>query len=123
MEQKLSKTETGFKILFNEARIAGLLAATECKPQAMAVMQGDRILEVVSGGVCGFAEIIIRPGNCPAANYAKKFLRASKHYYGGMSIWVCEFGQSMEIKGAYGHAFARVLYNAGINSYCQTRMD
>lgn len=47
-------------------------------------------------------------------------------YYKGVSIWVSVGGQSMQIKEAYGNAFAKVLNDAGIaglNAYCMSRMD
>ena len=128
--EKLTAKE--FKILFNEARMAGIKAVLECKVTPMIVQQHSNMADdsspvtkswFVEDGVCGFASINIRPGNCPAANYAKKHLGASKAYYGGVSIWVHEFNQSLQKKEAYASAFPAVLHNAGIWAHCNSRMD
>ena len=80
----------------------------------------------IEGGVCGFAWVNIKPGNCPFANWMKKIgkiARDSKSYYGGVDVWVHEFGQSMERKESYAHAFAAVLREAGIKAHSMSRMD
>ena len=77
----------------------------------------------VPDGVCGFASIIITPGNCPFANWAKKHLNAGKHYHGGVSIWVHDYNQSYQKKTAYAHAYGKVLAEAGIKGYVDSRLD
>ena len=118
----MTQKEKNFKILFNEARIAGLEAVKNFKPEPMVVNDGPKQY-FVPGGVCGFSEVIINPGNCPAANFAKKNLGAKKHYYGGIYLWCFEFGQSMETKQVYTAAYAKVLRAAGIDARSQSRMD
>lgn len=73
---------------------------------------------------CGFAWIKVRPANSPFANWLKKngHVRGVA-YHGGVDIWVHEFGQSMQRKEAFAHAFAEVIYNAGIKAYAQSRID
>jgi hypothetical protein len=125
-----------FKAIFEEARQAGLAAGQAITPRPMIVTRdsmsivtssGQRpILDrdyVVPDGPCGFAWVVIRPGNSPAANYAKKNLNAHKHYYGGMEIWVSDFGQSMARKEAYAEAYAEVLRKHGIQASAGSRMD
>jgi hypothetical protein len=111
---------------------AGHAAAEACKPTPMVVQQHANMLDdsspvtqswVVEGGPCGFAWVVIRPGNCSFARWAKKHARADKHYYGGVSIW-CPLGtQSMAIKEAYCRAYATVLREAGIDAYAGSRLD
>jgi hypothetical protein len=130
-EERAEKNER-FAQIFEEARIAGEQAMAECHPTPMIVQEHASMIDdtspvvdeyFVSGGVCGFAWINIRPGNCPAANYAKKHLGAGKDYYGGTSIWVHEGGQSMERKESYAHAYADVLQKNGIDAHTMSRID
>lgn len=128
-----------FKKLYEEADEAGRKAAEESKPVPMQVIQRENPLddssaivkayEPVEGGVCGFAWVNIRPGNHPFCNWLKKNDLARKDsYYGGVSIWVHEFEQSMTRKEAYAHAFAKVLNkafdnNAKFNAFGMSRID
>ena len=77
----------------------------------------------VDDGVCGFASVIIKPANSRMANYIKQTRRTYKNYYGGLSMPVSEFNQSLQKKEAYAGAFAEVLRAAGIEAYVDSRMD
>ena len=77
----------------------------------------------VMGGVCGFSWITVRPGTSSFARWLAKNKRASRGYYGGIELWIREFGQSMEKKLAYSEAFSQVLRDAGIKAYAGSRMD
>lgn len=77
----------------------------------------------VPDGVCGFAWVNIRPGNCSLARHAHKLLKARTGYYGGMEIWVNGFGQSYERKRAYASAYAEVMRAAGVDAYPGSRLD
>lgn len=78
----------------------------------------------VPSGVCGFAWVIIKPGTSSFAKWLVKNEHARPdNYYGGVCHYVSEFGQSMEKKEAYAHAFAQVLSGAGIRAYSNSRMD
>jgi hypothetical protein len=77
----------------------------------------------VSEGVCGFAEVIVRPARGKFVSWLKKNHIGRKHYYGGWSIWVSEFGQSLERKEAFARAFAKVLRDYGIEARMESRMD
>ena len=57
-----------------------------------------------------------------------KFLKDNKigrkdSYYGGYTIWVNQFGQSMTRKENYARAFTKVLTENGLTAYSMSRMD
>jgi len=125
-------TKTELRRLFAAADAAGKAAASGTTPEPMVVQQHASMLNdaspvvkewLVPDGVCGFAWVVIRPGNCRAANYAKAHWNARKDYYGGVSISCHDYNQSMTRKEAYAHAFAGVLRSAGIDARGQSRMD
>jgi hypothetical protein len=121
-----------FESLYNKAHAAGMLAAGNHIPTPMIVQQHENMMNdnspvvknyFCSGGVCGFAEIIIKPATCAFVRYLKSRKIGRNYYYGGWSIWVYEFGQSMELKEKYADAFAKVLKEYGINASSMSRMD
>lgn len=123
-----------FEALYIKAREAGLEAGNGSKPTPMIVgspstVFGDDIdptkpTYFVEDGVCGFAWVNVKPGNSAFAKYLVKSGRAhSDSYYGGITIWVSDYNQSMQRKEAYAHAFAKVLSDAGIRAYASSRMD
>ena len=123
-----------FSTLYTEAHQAGLKAASACIPTPMIVgspstplgndVDPSKPTYFVAGGVCGFAWINVKPGNCSFANWLKKQGKVKERsYYGGVDIWVYDFGQSMELKESYAHAFAKVLSDNGIRAYAMSRMD
>ena len=75
------------------------------------------------GGVCGYACVVIRPGNCSYAHWAKKNLGASRAYYGGVSFPVLGSTLSYEKRNAYATAFAQVLKQEDINAVADSRID
>lgn len=121
--------------LLCDAIAAGKNAAEACVPIPMIPVQRAnpfddsspivKVYEPVLGGVCGFAWIVLRPANSKFANYCKNSyaLQTHKNYGGGLAIWIGDYGQSMTMKEAYASAFAKVLRDAGINAYAQSRMD
>jgi hypothetical protein len=126
------KREKEFEELFNRAHAAGMTAGKVVTPRPMVVQQHANMLDdkspvvyrdIVDEGVCGFAWILVRPGGSSFGRWLKATKRANNHYYGGMSIWVDEFGQSMTRKEKYAEAFAHVLQTAGINARADSRMD
>jgi len=121
-----------FQALYNSADRAGQAAAEKMVPQAMVVSQHADVLSdaspvvkqwYVPDGVCGFAWVKVMPGNSPFANWLKKQKLARKAYGGGVDIWVSAYGQSMQKKEAYAHAFASVVSEAGFKAYSGSRMD
>lgn len=124
-----------FAELYEAADIAGKMDADACIPTPMIVQQRTNALDDsspivkswnVAGGVCGFAWVNIRPGNSKFANWLKKNGYARKDsYYGGVSIWVSDYGQSMELKEAYAKGFAEVIAAQldNVKVYAMSRMD
>jgi len=117
------KTEQEMYDLLMSAHAAGTAAGLVFQPRPMTVTDGKQNW-YVSEGACGFAWIVIQPGTSRLARAAKKYFRAHKHYYGGVSIWVSDFTQSIDRKEAYARAFANVLTEAGFkNVFPQSRLD
>lgn len=131
-ENGTAKPQQNWQELFDKARAAGLEALRKHTPKPMTVVERTNPLDDsspirqawhVSEGVCGFAWVVIHPGNCSFACWLRKNKIGHKHYYGGWEIWVSEGGQSMERKQAYAKAFAEVVNAAGIKAYTGSRMD
>jgi hypothetical protein len=128
-----SLTKTELRRLFNAADAAGKTAAKGTTPVAMVVgspttafgtdIDPAKPVYVVPGGVCGFAWVRITPANSRAAHYATAHWDAHPAYHGGVSIFCHDYGQSMTLKEAYADAFAKVLREAGIRAYGESRMD
>jgi hypothetical protein len=123
-----------FQELYDQAREAGLVAVAAEKVQPMIVGQSKSIFNdeiddtkptyFVEGGLCGFAEVVVKPGNSKFANWLKKNKLADTRYYGGgVSVWVSEFGQSYQRKMAYAAAFAKVLRDKNIRASATGRLD
>jgi len=118
-----------FHSLFAAASEAGLLASAKAVPTPMYVIESDVITGAplersyyVSEGVCGFAWVKIK-GNTPFGRWAKKMGYARPAYGGGLMIYCPLNTQSYDRKTAWGNAFAKVLMDAGIFAYCDSRLD
>lgn len=118
--------------LFAKADAAGKAAAVANVPTPMIVSEHANPLNdaspvknswFVADGACGFAWVIVRPGNCSFANWLKKNAGARPAYYGGTEYWIRDYGQSVERKEAYARAFAKVVSEAGIKAYADSRLD
>jgi fermentation-respiration switch protein FrsA (DUF1100 family) len=130
---KTDSSRPDFQELYDRARAAGYEAVAQLNVAPMVVQKHTDPLNdnspvvqswVVEGGPCGFAWVNIKPGNCSFANWLKKNkLARSDSYYGGVTVWVSEFGQSMARKEAFAYAFAKVISEAGIRAYASSRMD
>ena len=122
-----------FTEIYNDAHTAGTIAAAECTPVPMVVQEHENMMDdsspvvkqyYVADGVCGFAWINVRNGNSSFCRWLKKTEKGhTDSYYGGVSIWVHDFGQSMTRKQSYAHAFTRVLNDNGIKARSMSRMD
>lgn len=78
----------------------------------------------VEDGVCGFAWVNVKPANSKFAKFLKLNLRArNDSYLGGVSLSISQYNQSLQKKEAYAYAFAKVLNEAGIRAYANSRMD
>lgn len=127
-----TKNDKEFALLTATAHQKGMEALYECKPVPMNVVRVDPLtgkpiagtqVYHVADGVCGFAWVHLSKGNTSFARWAKKNNIARTSYYGGMDIWVSEGSQSMQKKEAYANAYAKVLQDAGIECYPDSRMD
>lgn len=126
------KPKQDWQALYDKARAAGLAAGNGATVTPMVVCQHENVADdsspvaksyFVADGVCGFAWITIRPGNCSFAKWLAANDLARKSYGGGVSIWVHEFNQSLSRKEVFAHAFADVLSEAGIKATPGSRMD
>lgn len=137
--------------LFNRACAAGDAAVTELIASngvaPMVVSQHANPLDdnspvtqryFVADGPCGFAWVILKPGNSSFAKWAVAQRKSGKSggkankavllpdgptYGGGVRFWVSGFNQSMQKKETYAAAFAGVLHASGLNAYSDSRMD
>ena len=108
------------------AHKAGLKAGNKAIPQPMVIVDGEtkEVIDVVDDGLCGFAWINIKPARGAFVNYLKAREWGSRdEYYGGHTIWVSNFNQSVTRKMAYAKAFAEVLNQYGIKAYAASRLD
>lgn len=128
---KKGKINPDWDKIYLEAHTAGMRAGTACTPTPMIVQQHAVLFDDsspvtkqwhVESGVCGFASIWFR-GTSSFAKWAKKNGYAGNAYPSGFSVFVKEFGQSLERKTAYANAFAEVLRKWGINCHVRTRED
>lgn len=128
-----SPAKKDFQKIYDEAYKAGMEAGEKCNPTPMIVQQHKNMADdnspieqqwMVKGGVCGFAWINVKPATQAFAKWLKyKEIVKGVAYEGGYSIWVHEFGQSMEQKIAFASAFAEVLSRYRINCYVGSRLD
>ena len=120
--------------IYSEAHSAGMAAGHGCTPTPMVVGTpttplGDDIdyskdTYYVADGMCGFAWINIKPARGKFVTWMKKNnIGRTDSYYGGYTVWVSEFGQSVARKENYARAFAKVLEDNGITAYSMSRLD
>ena len=115
---------TDFRALYEKAEAAGRAAAEAAVPTPMVVSEHTGKSWYVGEGVCGFAWVKVRPGNSPFARWLRKTGKVrGAAYGGGVDIWISAYGQSMARKEAHARAMAKVLNEAGINGYADSRMD
>jgi len=119
-----TKTKQDFRLIYEEADRAGVAAVAAMTPTPMIVVDSKGKEYFVGDGVCGFAWVNIKPARGGFVAYLKsQGIGRHDSYEGGWTMWVHEYGQSMERKQAYAAAFAQVLRGHGINAYAQARMD
>lgn len=112
-----------FSNIIAEAQRLGHEAGLAAAPNPMTVTDGVQEWHVPDG-VCGFAWVIIRPGNSAFANFLKKQKIAQPDsYYGGVNIWISDHGQSLERKTAHARAMAAFLTEKGFRATAMSRID
>lgn len=124
---------TDWEALYCKARLAGLAAGDNHTPRPMTVEAHANPLDDsskvvksyhVPEGLCGFAWVNIKPGTSRFARFLKdKGYGRTDSYYGGVTIWISNHGQSYERKRAHAAAFAAVLTGAGISATAMSRLD
>lgn len=123
-----------FQEIYDKAHRIGVEAVENAKIEPMIVgtpkdffsseFDPDKPQYFVEDGPCGFAEIVIKPGNGKFANWLKKNEIAERRSYGGgVSIWVSDFGQSYQKKMAYARAVAEVFREYNLNAFPRGRLD
>ena len=121
-------------MIYAEAHSAGMAAGHGCTPTPMVVgtpttplgndIDYSKETYYVSDGMCGFAWINIKPARGKFVTWMKKNNVGRKDsYYGGWTVWVSDFGQSIARKENYARAFAKVLGDYGITAYSMSRLD
>jgi len=120
--------------IYSEAHSAGLAAGHGCTPTPMVVGQPttplgndidyEKATYYVADGMCGFAWVNIKPARGKFVKFLKdNDIGRTDSYYGGYTVWVSEFGQSMHRKENYARAFTSVLRENGLTAYNMSRMD
>jgi len=119
--------------LFDSAWQVGLDAARACTPAPMLVQSHENPLDdsspvdrsyYVPQGVCGFAWVIVKPGNSSFAQWLKRNeLGRRDSYYGGVNIWIGVYGQCYERKVAHASAMAKHLRDNGVRATAMDRLD
>ena len=120
--------------IYSEAHSAGLAAGHGCTPTPMVVgtpttplgndIDYEKDTYYVADGMCGFAWVNIKPARGKFVKFLKDNDIGRKDcYYGGYTVWVSEFGQSMHRKENYARAFTSVLRENGLTAYNMSRMD
>ena len=120
--------------VYADAHAQGVKAGNACNPTPMIVgtpttplgndIDYEKDVHYVSDGPCGFAWINIKPARGKFVNWLKKAgIGRTDSYYGGYTVWVSEFGQSVTRKENYARAFAKVLGDNGITAYNMSRLD
>ena len=120
--------------VYADAHAAGMAAGNGCTPTPIVVGQPttplgndidyEKDTYYVADGVCGFAWINIKPARGAFVKYLKQNgIGRKDSYYGGYTIWVSGFGQSLARKENYARAFTEVLRKNGLTAYNMSRMD
>ena len=120
--------------IYADAHAQGVKAGNACTPTPMVVgtpttplgndIDYEKDIHYVSDGACGFAWINIKPARGKFVKFLKdNNIGRKDSYYGGYTIWVSGFGQSLARKEAYARAFAKHLEQNGITAIAMSRMD
>ena len=138
MTQVAEKIKSAYEILV-EASESAEHAVKACRPTPMVVGSpttpfGDEIDEsketwFVSGGVCGFASVVIKPARGKVVAELKKRKIGSAHYGGGYSFSSWQVAPSIKFDQSYERAIAaargavEVLQQYGVTAYVDARID
>ena len=120
--------------VYADAHAKGIAAGNGANPTPMIVgtpttplgndIDYSKDTHYVSDGVCGFAWVNIKPARGKFVKYLKdNHIGRKDSYYGGYTVWVSDFGQSLARKESYARAFTKVLTDNGLTAYSMSRMD
>ncbi len=124
---KLNTIKIDYVKLWRDATSAGHVAGEGSNPTPMTVVGGGQEWHV-SEGACGFAWVNFKMKKGLGCKFGQ-WLIAEGHarkdsYYGGVTVWISDHGQSIDRKSAHAAAMAKVLQEAGIeDAYPASRMD
>ena len=116
--------ETNAWAIVHNAKQAGLKALQEATPNPMVVKDGSTHY-IVADGFCGFAWVNVY-GVRSNSKLGKELDRLGfrrNSYEKALQFWVHDGNQSMARKEAYATAMAKVLRDAGLRAYADSRMD
>lgn len=117
-------TDKQMKAIFDEATMAGVEAAKGATLEMLTVQDSTTGRVYPSFPICGFAWVLVKPGNSRFANWLKKNDHGrTDSYYGGVNIWIGDYNQSYDMKVAHASAMAGVFNKYGINAYMGSRLD
>ena len=115
-------TKDNFETIWKEAVEEGKKRADAHTPTPMNLTDGVNKYHVPEG-VCGFAEVVLRDGRSKFAKQGKLH-KVFDARYRGVSYWVGEYGQSMELKEKFAEGIVDVLKNKyDIPCFMTSRMD
>lgn len=123
--------------LLERAQAAGLAAGKGITPVGMRVNQHANPMDDASpvvqswdvpDGPCGFAWVNFKMKKGLGRKFGQWLIKQDSarkdSYYGGVTLWISDHGQSMARKEAHARAMAKVLQEAGIeDAYMMSRMD
>jgi len=118
----MADNEKFLKKLFDLANAEGEKSVAKLHVEPMVVRDGKKSY-FVGDGVCGFAGVVVRPGNCALAKWGVKNKLARKHYYGGVHFPVHQYNQSYQKKVEHAAGMAKVFSLAGYNASVDSRLD
>tara|TARA_R100000773_G_scaffold42666_1_gene40135 strand:- start:770 stop:1144 length:375 start_codon:yes stop_codon:yes gene_type:complete len=121
-EQLKESVSWKVELLLKDAHESGHNAALAADPQMI------QAVDTITGKVykpfpiCGFASVIVKGLRGRVLGEFKK-RGFEKHYRGGISLWISDYGQSYDMKTAYARAYSKVLNERGIKSWPESRLD
>ena len=120
--------EQRWERIMREAHELGIKAAEAIRDKITPmVVENTRTGErwTVPEGPCGFAQVRF----AARSGFAKWIRRTGRgsldSYWGGIRISIFEYGQSMQLKEAYGRAVAQHLRDTKVagDAYCTSQLD
>ena len=124
-----------FREIYDACDVAGKANVEGFTPDTMIVQQHENMADdnssvvkeyVVPDGPCGFAWVNIKPGNNAFCRWLKaNDLGRTDSYYGGVTVWVSDYNQSMQKKEKYADGFVNKLKELmpNLKAYSMSRMD